>query len=260
MPRAAILGAARRLGLEPALRRVQRALSYERRRDWEDNRRIEALLAATLGPGDGFVDVGACEGDILRHAVRLAPEGRHFAFEPLPELAAALRARFPAVDVRACAVHDTPGTRSFHRVRSGHWYSSLQPLGRAAAELEPFPVEVIRLDDVLPEDYVPAAIKIDVEGAEAGVIAGALRTLRRHRPLVIFEHGAHARHFPEADLFALLTDEAGLSVFDIDGAGPYTAPAFAARVRRGDIWTFVARQPLTAPLVSPRTRWRSAKA
>jgi hypothetical protein len=58
---------------------------------------------------------------------------------------------------------------------------------------------------------------------------------------VIFEHGAHARHFPEADLFALLARDAGLRVFDIDGGGPYDARTFAARLRRGDMWTFVAR-------------------
>ena len=241
MARATSLRAARRVGLEPSLRRVQRALSYERRRDWQDNRAIEALLTATLGPGDGFVDVGACEGDILRHAVRLAPNGRHFAFEPLPELAAGLRARFPSVEVHACAVHDAAGTRTFHRVRGGHWYSSLAPLGRPAHELEAFPVGVVRLDDALPAEYTPAVIKIDVEGAEAGVLAGALRSLRTHRPLVIFEHGAHARHFPPADLFGLLTRDAGLRVFDIDGGGPYDAAGFAARVHRGDMWTFVAR-------------------
>ena len=161
--------------------------------------------------------------------------------------------------MRACAVHDERGTRTFHRVRGAHWYSSLQPMGRPDEALDAFAVEVVRLDDALGDDDAPAVIKIDVEGAEAGVLAGAART-SRHRPLVIFEHGAHARHFPEADLFALLTDEVGLSIFDIDGGGPYDAFSFAARVRRGDMWTFVACQPLTAPPVSPRTRWRSAKA
>ncbi|MFO1088012.1 MAG: FkbM family methyltransferase [Hyphomicrobiales bacterium] len=49
------------------------------------------------------------------------------------------------------------------------------------------------LDDLLTDTFrshahLPlAAIKIDVEGLEAAVIAGASRTLRRHRPLLLIE-------------------------------------------------------------------------
>ena len=239
--RRALVGAARRTRLEPPLRRVQRALSYERRRDWLDNRAIERLIAE-LPATASCVDVGASQGDVLRLMVRHAAAGRHVAFEPLPELAAALRAEFPQVDVRACALYDAAGTLPFHRVRASHWHSSLSAMDRASGALETFPVAVERLDDVLPAGYVPALIKIDVEGAEGGVLAGARHTLRAHRPVVIFEHGAHARHFPHgtAQVFATLQD-AGLSVFDIDGGGPYDLAGFAAQVRTGRLWTYVAR-------------------
>lgn len=174
--------------------------------------------------------------------VRHAPLGRHVAFEPLPDLAAALRAEFPGVDVRECALYDAPGTLPFHRVRASHWHSGLRAMGRPADQLDTFPVAVRRLDDVLPDGVVPALIKIDVEGAEAGVLAGARDTLRRHRPVVVFEHGAHAAHFPggSAAVFVSLAD-AGLRVFDIDGGGPYDLAGFAASVRAGRIWTYVAR-------------------
>ncbi len=47
------------------------------------------------------------------------------------------------------------------------------------------PIEVVRLDD-LP-DLVPSLVKIDVEGMELAVLAGAAETLKRHRPLIFVE-------------------------------------------------------------------------
>lgn len=43
-------------------------------------------MAATLTPTSNYVDVGANIGDMLVHALAYAPEGRHIAVEPLPEL------------------------------------------------------------------------------------------------------------------------------------------------------------------------------
>jgi len=48
---------------------------------------IAAALAATL-PSDGcYIDVGSNRGQVLSEAVRIAPRGRHVAFEPIPALA-----------------------------------------------------------------------------------------------------------------------------------------------------------------------------
>jgi hypothetical protein len=72
-----------------------------------------------------------------------------------------------------------------------------------------------------------------------------LRTLREHRPIVVFEHGDDgAARFgsTSASIHDLLCREAGLRVFDIDGNGPFDREGFVAHVRAGGVWTFVARQ------------------
>jgi FkbM family methyltransferase len=238
--RQTVLRAARRAGAERALRNVQYLLSpSEQRRDWRDARHLELLLAFTLRADSNCIDVGANVGDVLSHMVRLAPRGRHVAFEPLPDLAAELRRRFPGVAVHQSALSDAAGTATFYRVCDSPARSSLRPTDLPES---PLSVPLERLDDALPRPYAPDLIKIDVEGAEAAVLRGAQETLRRCRPLVVLEHGAHAERFGTTpdEVHDLLVSP-GLRVFDIDGGGPYSKRAFAARVRRGDLWTFVAR-------------------
>ncbi|NJK61124.1 MAG: FkbM family methyltransferase, partial [Oscillatoriales cyanobacterium SM2_1_8] len=53
-------------------------------------------------------------------------------------------------------------------------------------------VPVVRLDDAIPATVKIAWIKIDVEGGEQQVLAGATGLLKRDRPYVVFEHGLGA--------------------------------------------------------------------
>jgi FkbM family methyltransferase len=167
------------------------------------------------------------------------------AYEPLPELAAALAARFPGVDVRARALSDAPGEREFVRVVGNPgWSGFRQRPTPGATGFERLTVPVERLDDALPAGLRPALIKVDVEGAELEVLLGALRTLQRARPVVVFEHGlGSADHYGTGpgDVFDVLTDGAGLRVFDLDGNGPYDRDRFGAVHAARERVNFVAR-------------------
>jgi len=200
--------------------------------DRRDSELIRRLIAWSLGPGSSCVDVGAHGGSVLAEIVRVAPRGRHIAYEPLPHLADQLHASFPDVDVRCAALSNHSGTASFARVRAAEAWSGLvfRPLpGNVEPDVEEIEVAVEALDDALPGDFPPALIKIDVEGGEQAVLEGAMRTLRLHKPIVVFEHGygaANAYGTEPDDIHRLIVRDAGLRVFDLDGNGPYELERF----------------------------------
>jgi FkbM family methyltransferase len=236
---------ARGLGVErQALAVRRRLLSARVRADIRDHELLLALLARSLAPDSDCLDVGAHEGSVLREMVRLAPQGRHVAWEPLPELAQRLRSEFPAVEVREAALSDRAAERSFARVVGDPgWSGFVERPTPAGGVVETITVRSERLDDALADGVQPAFVKIDVEGAEEQVLRGALETLRRHRPLIVFEHGLGSADYygttPER-IHDLLAGELGYGIRSLDGEGPYTRAEFAAIFARGERVNFVA--------------------
>jgi FkbM family methyltransferase len=236
------------VGLEERAVAVRRA--FEPRATTQDRRDHEALatiFAAALAEDANCVDVGAHGGDVLADLLRIAPRGRHVAFEPLPDLAAQLQARLPQVDVRAVALSDANGTADFAHVVDRPGWSGFKerptPDG-AAARVETIAVPTQRLDDALGPGYVPALVKVDVEGAELQVLQGARETLAAHRPLVVFEHGlGSADHYgtrPE-EVHDLLVAGLGYRIFDLQGGGPYARDAFMSTFHTSARVNFLAR-------------------
>ena len=227
-------------------RRVKHALEPQQvRQDRSDKANMRAIVAAALAPDSCCIDVGAHAGEVLADMVRCAPLGRHMAFEPLPELAATLRRRFPAVGVHEVALSDHTARSSFVHVVSRPGWSGLRPRALAAGERsETIDVDVRRLDDLLPADLAPRLVKIDVEGAELGVLRGAEATLAEHRPLLLLEHGlgsADEYGTHPRDVFALL-DGLGYRLFGLDGDGPYRRERFEAVFFGGERVNFLARR------------------
>ena len=180
---------------EPLYRlyRRWRPLSPEGERDRRDLEHLRVGLAFSLPATANCIDVGAHTGQVLRDIVRIAPLGRHIAYEPLPHLCAELRREFPAVEIRNVALSRTSAESPFIFVASDPGYSGLRERTYPRPEqLETIQVTTERLDDSLDPGYVPAFIKVDVEGAEKWVFEGALETISRHKPIVFFEHGRGA--------------------------------------------------------------------
>ena len=49
------------------------------------------------------------------------------------------------------------------------------------------PVQIVRVDDVVPADRQVSIVQLDVEGFEKEALQGALATIRRCRPILILE-------------------------------------------------------------------------
>jgi FkbM family methyltransferase len=235
------------VGLEPRAVALKRALEPSHTtQDRRDHEALATIFATALAPDANCVDVGAHSGDVLDDITRIAPDGHHIGFEPLPELAEQLQKRHPDVCVRTVALSDTTGSATFAHVLDRPGWSGFKarptPDG-ADARVQTIEVVTERLDDALPVDYVPALIKIDVEGAELQVLRGARQTLGRHRPLVVFEHGlGSADHYgtrPE-DVHDLFT-QVGYRVFDLQGQGPYDRAAFMEAFHTAARVNFLAR-------------------
>ena len=214
-------------------------------RDARDNEVLAVILAAALSADAHVIDVGAHNGTILEKMLHFAPRGRQLAFEPMPEHAAALRERFPAVEVHEAALSDKAGEATFRQIIDLPAYSGLQLRSLPAGEhvIKEITVDVERLDDVLPEGFSPTFIKIDVEGGEGQVLRGATETLRRHRPIVVFEHGIGAsEHYgtSSGELHDLLFGECGMRIYDLAGDGPFSRDEFEALFPK-PIWNFLAR-------------------
>jgi len=193
---------------------------------------LEAVLGASLRSDSGYVDVGCNRGQVLREAVRIAPRGRHFAFEPIPALADELAREFPTVDCRRLALGARSETAQFcHFTRLDGW-SGLRKNPDVADEQgapEYIEVQVSTLDEELAGE-TPTLIKIDVEGAELGVLEGARSLLMRARPTIVFEHIAETSRLYGAEPGAVWDLLAALDyrIMSVMGDGPFDRTRFTS--------------------------------
>jgi FkbM family methyltransferase len=211
----------------------------------------ERILRQTLRPDSNAVDIGCHAGAILDLILEAAPHGTHEAFEPLPHLAARLRHKYaatPNVRLHEVALANAAGTATFHANRDHPGMSGLErrdyPSENDRVDL--IEVRTERLDALLPPDRRIDFIKVDVEGAEALVFQGARDCLRRHRPVVVFEHGTGSRCFygiASDAVFDLLAD-AGLRVSRlqdyVEGGPSLSRAGIVRQVEDGLDFYFVA--------------------
>lgn len=173
---------------------------------------IEArFLHGYLSRRSVVLDVGANTGTYATVIEDATGPRSLVIFEPLPQLASLLQERFPGSRVRPVALSDRSG-RATIRVPSiaGKAYSTRATLndheepGQSGFE----EVEIVlgTLDDAVVDLALKRidVVKIDVEGHELEVLAGARGSLERFQPVVLIEIETRHHTFPITDVFACL--------------------------------------------------------
>ena len=175
-------------------------------------RQTRQVMTRVLRADSNCIDGGAHVGAVLDLMCELAPAGRHHAIEPLPHLNAGLERKFPRVTVHGCALGDVAGRASFKHVVNAPAYSGLRE--RAYTVRDPrivdIEVTVARLDELIPADEPIAFIKLDLEGGEYHALVGGAATIRRCRPVIVFEAGGRStRHYGVTGdmIFQLVTEQ-----------------------------------------------------
>jgi FkbM family methyltransferase len=183
-----------RLGAYPLARSARIWLDHHTPWGIRRRRRLLAFYAQFMGEGDLCFDIGANIGDRAELFLRLG--ARVVCVEPIAECAAALGRRFAATDrleVIAKAVGEREGVAQFRICESNPQLSSLSDAwtqrGRHAGEYDWAKgvfVDMTTLDRLIYTHGTPAFCKIDVEGAEEGVLRGLTQSI----PCLSFEfHG-----------------------------------------------------------------------
>jgi FkbM family methyltransferase len=154
-----------------------------------------AAFMSLVDPGALVVDIGANFGLYALHAARYVGDGGQvYAFEPVPSAHGLLAGNIARNGLeKTCtaarvAIAEASRVASF-RVATDSSFSGLKDTGRSTT-METIDVEVIALDDFAPLARKQVdLIKIDVEGGEAAVLAGARHLLFRSPDVVVmFEY------------------------------------------------------------------------
>lgn len=163
---------------------------------WDDHVR-DALLNA-MKPGAVLYDIGANAGYMSLSVAKATPGARIYSFEPIPALAASLRASarandFDQLQVVNAALSSTTGMIDLFITANTIHTSMVSRPGKATR----LPTAAFAMDDLLGAGLLPPpdVIKIDVEGAEMLVFEGAQKTLSEYHPVLVFECDENTERF-----------------------------------------------------------------
>lgn len=178
-----------------------------------------ALLSSLITPGSAVLDVGANVGFFTIPLARAAAMrgSRVYAFEPVQQNVDRIRENLElnrleqTVNVFPFALSSKDATVEISLrqdfVQGGETGNASIVI--ADGRDDPFisqSIETRRLDDIDAEAPLPISVmKIDVEGHESEVIAGARERIARDRPTILMEVNHYFQNRKQIDLFSSVT-------------------------------------------------------
>lgn len=182
------------------------------------DRYTKIILKRILKTNSNCIDVGCHKGEILDVILKYSPNGRHFAFEPIPFLYDQLKTKYHnKCEMLPYALSNENGTTTFNLVANAPAYSGIVKRRYDIPNpiIKEIEVEKRILDDIVPDDYKVDFMKIDVEGGEYDVIVGAQKLLKRSNPILLIEFGLGSSEFygvtPES-MFDLIINKLGFCI------------------------------------------------
>lgn len=209
------------MDIRDTLRSILNILHLDLNKSLEYDRLTKKIMKMVITSTSNCIDVGCHKGEMLSHIVKLAPQGKHFGFEPIPSLYRQLKQKFSkAATILPYALSDKKGTTTFNYVKNAPAYSGINKRTYEVAnpDIEEITVEMMRLDDCIPPGLPIFFIKIDVEGGELGVLKGAERIIKESKPIILFESGLGASDFygtTSEDIFGFLSSQYSMNIFTL---------------------------------------------
>lgn len=207
--------------IKTLIREVLTKLKIDLTKNLKYDRLTIDIMKLVLNKNSNCIDVGCHKGEMLDLMLKYAPEGKHYAFEPIPFLYDNLRNRFSGkAEIYPYALSDKKGKTTFNYVKNAPAFSGIKKrhYDIKNPDIEKINVELYKLDDLITDDTKIDLIKIDVEGAELGVLQGAKNTISKNKPCVIFEFGLGASDYygtkPE-DIYKVLVEDCGLNIYKL---------------------------------------------
>lgn len=170
---------------ESATRRIQVRGSIDPSMEW--------VIRRYARQGTVAVDIGANLGLLsLVMADQVGREGEVYAIEPNTNLHSYVKTLLHLNDIENvklidCACSNEKGTVRMDLDESDHTRSRISDSGE-------YEIRTLPLDLILAKNEKPVSfVKVDVEGHEPKVLAGAIDTLKAKKPTLVFETGFHSQ-------------------------------------------------------------------
>lgn len=214
--------------IKDTIKAVLSFLKIDLTKNLKYDRLTKKIFEQTLTGNSNCIDIGCHKGEVLDEILKLSPTGNHIGFEPIPDFNKNLSNKYSNhsnITISNIALSDAAGEIEFNYVKNAPAYSGIKQRKYATSnpDVEKIKVTTQKLDAFLQDinyKYPIHLMKVDVEGAEMMVFKGAVETIRKHKPIIIFEFGLGASDYYNTtpdELYNMVHNTFNMKLSTLDG-------------------------------------------